>query len=142
MSENAVEKLTGQTELSGVEETLAGTEILGQSNDSIGNGHAQYHSNTDKGQDQRHADIGNELGRSDANTEKSVKAEIAQPSVETDHFGPPLRKKKIWHRMFTSCITLHKGWRIYKNYDVAFAGLGLASLYLTVLGFHHITTGE
>ena len=45
----------------------------------------------------------------------------------------------------SSCLpvcTLWRGWKIYKSYDVMFAGLGLASLYLTVLGFHHITIGK
>ncbi|KAJ8314091.1 hypothetical protein KUTeg_008652 [Tegillarca granosa] len=32
-------------------------------------------------------------------------------------------------------------WRIYIRYDVAFAGLGLACLYMTVLGFDNITVG-
>ncbi|KAL4222354.1 hypothetical protein ACF0H5_018393 [Mactra antiquata] len=40
-----------------------------------------------------------------------------------------------------SFITLRRGWIIFKNYNVCFAGLSLASLYLTVLGFHSITIG-
>lgn len=39
-------------------------------------------------------------------------------------------------------LTLRKGMAIYKSYEVMFAGLALASLYLTVLGFHHITVGR
>ncbi|KAL5007813.1 hypothetical protein ScPMuIL_016619 [Solemya velum] len=44
-------------------------------------------------------------------------------------------------KFFSSFITLYRGWRLYIKYDVAFAGLGLASLYMTVLGFDNITTG-
>lgn len=40
-----------------------------------------------------------------------------------------------------SFITLKRGWKIYIHYEVAFAGLSLASLYLTVLTFHSITVG-
>ena len=54
----------------------------------------------------------------------------------------PMPRQRIWHRMFTSCITLNRGWRVYKSYDVAFSGLSLASLYFTVLAFHHLTVGE
>ena len=43
---------------------------------------------------------------------------------------------------FYSFIVLHKGWTTFMNYDVAFAGLGLATLYMTVLGFDNITVGR
>ncbi|XP_067649889.1 ferroportin-like [Haliotis asinina] len=42
---------------------------------------------------------------------------------------------------FGPFITLYTGWRTFMQYDVASAGLGLAMLYLTVLGFDNITTG-
>ncbi|ESP03171.1 hypothetical protein LOTGIDRAFT_171641 [Lottia gigantea] len=38
-------------------------------------------------------------------------------------------------------ITLYKGWRTYLRYNVCNAGLGLAFLYMTVLGFDNITVG-
>ncbi|KAL5006947.1 hypothetical protein ScPMuIL_015753 [Solemya velum] len=44
-------------------------------------------------------------------------------------------------KIFSSFITLYRGWRLYIKYDVVFAGLGLASLYMTVLGFDNITAG-
>ncbi|KAK3108330.1 hypothetical protein FSP39_005685, partial [Pinctada imbricata] len=44
-------------------------------------------------------------------------------------------------RLFHSFISLYKGWRIYIKYDIALAGIGLALLYVTVLGFHNITIG-
>ena len=52
------------------------------------------------------------------------------------------QSRKRWQKLFTSCITLHRGWNIYRNYEIVFAGLSLASLYLTVLSFHYITTGK
>ncbi|XP_046326041.2 solute carrier family 40 protein member 1-like isoform X1 [Haliotis rufescens] len=42
---------------------------------------------------------------------------------------------------FSPFITLYTGWRTFMQYDVANAGLGLAMLYLTVLGFDNITNG-
>lgn len=42
---------------------------------------------------------------------------------------------------FYSFIVLHKGWQTFMKYDVAFAGMGLATLYMTVLGFDNITVG-
>lgn len=41
-----------------------------------------------------------------------------------------------------SFLTLRRGWRIYINQTFVFAGLGLATLYMTVLGFDNITTGK
>ncbi|XP_050417924.1 solute carrier family 40 member 1 isoform X2 [Patella vulgata] len=38
-------------------------------------------------------------------------------------------------------ITLYRGWRTYLHYGVCNAGLGLACLYMTVLGFDNITVG-
>lgn len=51
-------------------------------------------------------------------------------------------KPSCTKQMFSTLLTLNRGWRIYQNYEVMFAGLALASLYLTVLGFHHITVGQ
>ncbi|XP_041367653.1 solute carrier family 40 member 1-like isoform X2 [Gigantopelta aegis] len=44
-------------------------------------------------------------------------------------------------RTFHSVIVLFRGWRTYVGYDVSRAGLGLAFLYMTVLGFDNITVG-
>ncbi|XP_052081265.1 solute carrier family 40 member 1-like [Mytilus californianus] len=52
------------------------------------------------------------------------------------------KKPKSWcYTVFYSFIVLYKGWRIFMSYKVAFAGLGLATLYMTVLGFDNITVG-
>ncbi|XP_052058185.1 solute carrier family 40 member 1-like [Mytilus californianus] len=56
-------------------------------------------------------------------------------SVEKDACNPCL------YKMFKSFILLVRGWKTYMKYDVAFAGLGLASLYMTVIGFDSITVG-
>ena len=42
----------------------------------------------------------------------------------------------------TGLLTLYRGWRTYVRYSVALAGLALACLYMTVLGFDNITVGE
>lgn len=46
------------------------------------------------------------------------------------------------YKMFKSFILLFRGWKTYMKYDVAFAGLGLACLYMTVIGFDSITVGK
>ncbi|KAL4222198.1 hypothetical protein ACF0H5_018235 [Mactra antiquata] len=43
--------------------------------------------------------------------------------------------------LLESFAILIRGWKTFMKYDVAFAGLGLASLYMTVLGFDNITVG-
>lgn len=44
--------------------------------------------------------------------------------------------------MFSGFIILYRGWRTYMKYQVSYAGIGLALLYMTVLGFDNITTGK
>ncbi|XP_070565069.1 ferroportin-like [Ptychodera flava] len=39
------------------------------------------------------------------------------------------------------CIKFGKGWRVYMGYKVCFAGLGLAMLYMNVLGFDYVSIG-
>ncbi|KAK7109676.1 ferroportin-like [Littorina saxatilis] len=50
-------------------------------------------------------------------------------------------KKSGCSKMFicSQLLTLYRGWRTYVRYSVALAGLGLACLYMTVLGFDNIT---
>lgn len=50
-------------------------------------------------------------------------------------------KKKGGGGGATPCLPCHVGWRNYFGHHVKFAGLGLACLYMTVLGFDSITTG-
>ena len=51
----------------------------------------------------------------------------------------PDAKEKNW---FVERVTgSYKGWISYVRHDVRFAGLGLALLYMTVLGFDNITWG-
>jgi hypothetical protein len=47
-------------------------------------------------------------------------------------------KNKVNKGLFVAC----GGWRKYFTHHVLFAGLGLASLYMTVLGFDIITIGN
>lgn len=44
-------------------------------------------------------------------------------------------------KIFKTFIMLFRGWKIYIKYDVAFAGLGLAALYMTVMAFDNVTVG-
>lgn len=48
----------------------------------------------------------------------------------------------ICAKIFGSFITLYKGWRCYMGQSVRFAGVALSCLYMTVLGFDNITTGQ
>jgi hypothetical protein len=52
------------------------------------------------------------------------------------------KKDPFWINMFSGFIILYRGWKTYIKYDEAFAGLGLAALYMTVLGFDNITVGK
>ncbi|XP_059174595.1 solute carrier family 40 member 1-like isoform X2 [Physella acuta] len=45
------------------------------------------------------------------------------------------------YRLFNSLERLYRGWPVYARYDVFYAGLALACLYMTVLGFDSITVG-
>ena len=52
------------------------------------------------------------------------------------------KSASICHTIFYSFIILFKGWKTFISYPVAFAGLGLATLYMTVIGFDNITVGK
>ena len=45
-------------------------------------------------------------------------------------------------KTFSGVLILIRGWKTYMKYSVAYAGLGLALLYMTVLGFDNITVGK
>lgn len=71
-------------------------------------------------------------------------------TIPQDVAGDSTNRHDVINDAKNSCYLLHscsaglslwRGWKIYKRYDVMFAGLALASLYLTVLGFHNITVG-
>jgi len=53
----------------------------------------------------------------------------------------PLAPRTWSEALCATCVTFRRGWRVYRKYDVMYAGLALASLYFTVLGFHNITIG-
>ncbi|XP_052286243.1 solute carrier family 40 member 1-like isoform X2 [Dreissena polymorpha] len=67
--------------------------------------------------------------------DKSTSKEVKK-SPELD-----VKRKTVCQKMFSGILILVRGWKIYMGYQVAFAGLGLASLYMTVLGFDNITIG-
>ena len=52
------------------------------------------------------------------------------------------QEKSCVGMMFAPVITLVVGWRKYASQEVVYAGLSLAFLYMTVLGFDSITIGE
>ncbi len=51
------------------------------------------------------------------------------------------RKKTCTELMFQPFMTLYRGWSTYTRQKVFFAGLSLALLYMTVLGFDSVTVG-
>lgn len=51
-------------------------------------------------------------------------------------------KKGLCYKIFGTFIVLFNGWKTYMRHKVARAGIGLAFLYMTVLGFDNITTGK
>ena len=84
----------------------------------------------------------NGVGHSHTSIDPPSKPDTDTRTSPTEISDGVRQSRKHWQRLFTSCITLHRGWNIYRNYEIVFAGLSLASLYLTVLSFHYITTGK
>ncbi|XP_013065016.1 solute carrier family 40 member 1-like isoform X1 [Biomphalaria glabrata] len=52
-----------------------------------------------------------------------------------------VKKKCTFTRLFNSLERLYLGWPVYVSYDIRNAGLALACLYMTVLGFDSVTVG-
>ena len=50
-------------------------------------------------------------------------------------------KKSLMATLFDPFIVLYTGWRTYARQKVVFAGIALATLYMTVIGFDSITIG-
>ena len=50
--------------------------------------------------------------------------------------------KRAFVKILEPFITLYQGWGIYINQPIVLAGLALSFLYMTVLGFDNITTGN
>ncbi|XP_067649629.1 ferroportin-like [Haliotis asinina] len=75
------------------------------------------------------------------NPETSDKSKELEEVPEKEKEEPSSCCGNCLRKMFSSFVVLYKGWRTYMTYDVANAGLGLACLYMTVLGFDNITTG-
>ncbi|KAK3603585.1 hypothetical protein CHS0354_017299 [Potamilus streckersoni] len=77
--------------------------------------------------------------------EKPKSEEESKISVDAPNEKKPSKEpqgcSRFCHKMFSSFITLYRGWRTYMKYNVALAGLALACLYMTVLGFDNITVG-
>ncbi|KFP37211.1 Solute carrier family 40 member 1, partial [Chlamydotis macqueenii] len=86
-----------------------------------------------------------ELKQLNVKKESDVKpAEGVQLIVEKDvtGFEPPQEKEvSCAARIAEPFITFRDGWVAYYNQPVFLAGMGLAFLYMTVLGFDCITTG-
>ncbi|XP_070542962.1 solute carrier family 40 member 1-like [Ptychodera flava] len=80
-----------------------------------------------------------EINLEDGNPQEEKLKSKDQEDAETEE--GERKKMKAVHQMFGVIINLVKGWKVYMNYQVHFAGLGLAFLYMTVLGFDSITNG-
>ncbi|VDI15685.1 solute carrier family 40 (iron-regulated transporter), member 1, partial [Mytilus galloprovincialis] len=75
-------------------------------------------------------------------TEKCIKSSINEDNIiKEDNSLEKDACNQCLFKMFKSFILLFRGWKTYMKYDVAFAGLGLACLYMTVIGFDSITVG-
>ncbi|XP_046573526.1 solute carrier family 40 member 1-like [Haliotis rubra] len=108
--------------------------VDGTDDQTTGRGDNSVHAISDAVEDDQPTSSPEKLETSEKSkeTENVPKEETEEPS---SCCGNCLRK------MFSSFVVLYKGWRTYMTYDVANAGLGLACLYMTVLGFDNITTG-
>jgi len=62
-------------------------------------------------------------------------------NVADDVSGPSDTRKSLCQRLCDVLSPLVSGWRTYARQLVVFAGLSLAMLYMTVLGFDSITVG-
>ena len=95
----------------------------------------------------KHSDMQLKMLQTDASQNKveettptdQIKREVTPAEKKEEE--EPSRCRWVLGKMFYSLITLYRGWRTFMKYEVAFAGIGLACLYMTVLGFDNITIG-
>ncbi|XP_002741254.1 ferroportin-like [Saccoglossus kowalevskii] len=72
-------------------------------------------------------------------TQGNIQEANVAPIRDTEQIKQENWKKVL--KAFGLCITLGEGWKTYMSYAVWSAGVGLAFLYMTVLGFDSISTG-
>ena len=72
-------------------------------------------------------------------TEDSDRAE--NDSLHSEKKARGSEKTSYVRIVFTPCIRLVTGWSVYMRQQVLLAGLALACVYMTVLGFDSITMG-
>ncbi|XP_022087124.1 solute carrier family 40 member 1-like [Acanthaster planci] len=65
----------------------------------------------------------------------------SQPTNTEGQSSQPSSRFGIFRRVANWFVSTYQGWLIYKSYKVCLAGLGLAFLYMTVMGFDSITNG-
>lgn len=80
--------------------------------------------------------------KTDLNEETAASEQELDEAQEDAKKEKEKSKDSVLLKMFAGLITLYRGWKTYIKYDVAFAGMGLAALYMTVLGFDNITVGK
>uniref|UniRef100_H2Z6Q3 Solute carrier family 40 member n=1 Tax=Ciona savignyi TaxID=51511 RepID=H2Z6Q3_CIOSA len=69
----------------------------------------------------------------------AVKDEITEKNNHKKE-KPVKKKKSVFQKMFGFILVIKDGWKLYMDQVIALAGLGMAFLYLTVLGFGYVTT--
>ena len=75
------------------------------------------------------------------NVETDVMKDVAVTEPEPSD-GPVKQQRSTKSHSRRSLRPLVAGWRTYARQSVVFAGISLALLYMTVLGFDSITIGQ
>ena len=76
----------------------------------------------------------------DGSTKSSSSKEIPDEK-KTEKEAEP-KSRNICMLLFDSFITFFRGWKLYASQPIVYAGIGLATVYMTVIGFDNITTGK
>lgn len=75
------------------------------------------------------------------NEENMGQADAIKDTEVSVQNGKHEKSRGLLYKVFSSLISLVRGRKYYMKYDVSLAGIGLACLYFTVLGFDNITIG-
>jgi hypothetical protein len=78
-------------------------------------------------------------GSHNRNTEAQNKEDN---EVSAHHKDEPSGPRRLCFMLFENFVTIYRGWSSYIKQDIVLAGFSLSFLYMTVLGFDNVTTGQ
>ncbi|ESO01114.1 hypothetical protein HELRODRAFT_120735, partial [Helobdella robusta] len=84
---------------------------------------------------------GGEYKKWDTTTKTTAATAAAAATTNENETTKEVKEKRCVEKVFEPFVILFSGWKVYARQSVLYAGISLACLYMTVMGFDSITVG-